>query len=122
MNLQIGLADMFCSMIGVLVALLVCSSFVPNMLAKGTLDLVLARPIGRAKLLLAKYVGGCWFVFLIACVLIGGAWLALSWRIGYWSPWFLLTVPVATAQFAIPYSVAVLVGVWSRSSGGETCS
>ena len=87
------------------------------MLQKGTLDLVLARPIGRAKLLLAKYLGGCWFVFLMASVLISGAWLAFALRLGYWSPWFLLTVLVVTAQFAVPYSVAVLVGVWSRSSG-----
>ena len=35
--------------IGMLIAIVVSSAFVPNMLQKGTLDLSLARPISRAR-------------------------------------------------------------------------
>ena len=115
--IEIGLADVFCGSIGMLIALLVCAGFVPNMLQKGTLDLVLARPIGRVKLLLAKYVGGLWFVGCIATFLIAGCWLGLSLRTGAWSFWFLLSIPILLAQFAVAYSVAVLVGVVTRSAG-----
>ncbi|HEY3325326.1 MAG TPA: ABC transporter permease [Planctomycetota bacterium] len=114
-QIQLTMANTFAGFIGVLVAVLVCSGFVPSMLQKGTLDLVLARPIGRGRLLLYKYVGGLWFVFLMSSVLIGGCWLAMSLRTGYANPWFLATILTITATFAVIHSVSVLVGVLTRS-------
>src|SRR5262249_42821736 len=96
---------------------LATSGFVPDLLRKGTLDLVLARPIGRSALLLAKFAGGIWFVAVFATLAVGGSWIALGIRTGYWAPDFLLTIVTIWAQFAVLYSVAVLVGVWSRSAG-----
>lgn len=115
-RIQLFTANTFAGSVGVLVAILVCSGFVPSMLQKGTLDLLLARPIGRGRLLLYKYVGGLWFVFLLAGVLIGGCWLAMTLRTGYANPWFLATVVTITATFAVIYSVAVLIGVLTRSA------
>ena len=114
---ELGIADGLCGKLGMLIALLVTCSFVPDLLQKGTLDLVLARPIGRAALLLAKFAGGIWFVAAFTTLTVGGAWLALGARTGHWAPHFLLTIVTTSAQFAVLYSVAVLVGVWSRSSG-----
>jgi len=94
-----------------------CSSFVPNMLQKGMIDLILARPLGRMRILLYKYLGGVWFVFVLASFLIGGCWLGLSLRTSYFNPWFLATILTVTAIFAVLYSVAVLFGVLTRSGG-----
>jgi len=113
--IELRMANVFGGFIGVLVAIMACSGFVPSMLQKGTLDLVLARPIGRGRLLLFKYVGGLWFVFILATVLIGGCWLAITVRTGYANPWFLATIVTITAVFGVIYSVSVLVGVLTRS-------
>ncbi|MCY3021833.1 MAG: ABC transporter permease [Planctomycetota bacterium] len=114
-TMQLFMANIFAGGVGIFVAILVCSGFVPSMLQKGTLDLVLARPIGRGRLLLYKYIGGLWFVFILSAVLIAGCWLAITLRTGYANPWFLVTVVTITATFAVIHSVAVLVGVLSRS-------
>src|SRR5690606_8741391 len=110
-------ADTLAGFFGMLVAVVVTAGFVPAMLQKGTLDLVLARPIGRGTLLLAKYLGGLWFMFLIAAVSVVGGGLALALRSGFHNPAFLLCVVTVTAQFAVLYTVSVAVGVLTRSAG-----
>lgn len=119
-QLQVGLAGLFVGFIGLIVALSACGSFVPDMLQKGTLDLVLARPISRTKLLLGKYLGGLWFVACLATFTIGGCWLALTIGSGYASPWFLASIPTMVFAFAVLYAVSVLVGVLTRSAGIAT--
>jgi ABC-type transport system involved in multi-copper enzyme maturation permease subunit len=80
------------------------------------LDLLLARPMSRWKLILFKYVGGIWFIFLIAAVLIAGCWLGLGLRTGFYNPWFLACTLTVAATFAVVYSVSVLFGVLTRST------
>jgi hypothetical protein len=115
-GIQQSLANLFAGFFGMLVAILVSSSFVPTMLQKGSVDLILARPLGRVRILLFKYLGGVWFIFLLASFLIGGCWLALSLRTSFWNFWFLGTILTVTAIFAVVYSVSVLSGVLTRSS------
>ncbi len=115
-KLQQGLADIFAGVFVMVITVIATSSFVPNMLQKGTLDLVLARPISRVRLLLYKYVGGLWFILLFSCVLITGCWLGISVQTGYWNPWFLLSIGTLTCIFAVLYSVSVFIGVVTRSS------
>jgi ABC-type transport system involved in multi-copper enzyme maturation permease subunit len=116
-QLQLGLSDVFIGFIVMLIALSTTGGFVPDMVQKGTLDLILARPIGRTRLLLYKYVGGLWFVGLVAVFLVGGCWLGLALRTGFTSPWFLFSIVTLLATFAVLYSVSVLLGVLTRSAG-----
>jgi ABC-type transport system involved in multi-copper enzyme maturation permease subunit len=114
-QIQVSFANLFAGFVGMLVAVVVCSSFVPNMLQKGTLDFILARPLGRTRILLYKYLGGIGFIFVLAAYLIGGAWLGLSLRTSYFNPWFLLTIVTVTGVFAVLNSICVLFGVLTRS-------
>jgi ABC-type transport system involved in multi-copper enzyme maturation permease subunit len=102
--------------VGFLIAVIVTGSFVPDMLQKGRIDVVLSRPIGRGSLLLSKYLGGLIFVFLNAAYLVGGVWLGLAVRSGNWSPAFLLTIPVLTLIFAVFYAFSVWVSVLTRGT------
>jgi len=99
----------------VLVSVIITAFFMPNMLQKGTIDLLLAKPIHRWTLLVYKYIGGLTFIFLNTTVAIVGIWLALGVRSGIWASSLLLTIPVLTFYFAILYSVSVLFGVLTRS-------
>ena len=114
-RIELFLANGVAGFLGVIVAVLACAGFVPSMLQKGTLDLLLARPVGRRRLLLFKYLGGLWFVLILTTVLIGGCWIAIALRTGYSSPWFLASILTVTAIFAVVHSVAVLAGVLTRS-------
>ena len=98
------------------VSVILTSFFIPNMLRKGAVDLVIVKPISRWQLLLYKYIGGLTFVFLIISFTIVGVWLALWFRSGVMNPSFLLSIPILTFTFAVIYAVSMLVAVYTRSA------
>lgn len=101
--------------IAMLVATIVTASFIPNMLRKGSIDLLLSKPVGRSSLLVWKYVGGLLFMLINTVVIVLGVWLILGLRSGLWPLGFLLSIFVLTFQFAIFYAVSTLFGTLTRS-------
>lgn len=99
----------------ILISIVMTAFFIPNMIRKGTVDMLIVKPVRRTTLLLYKYVGGLLFIFLNTVIVVAGVWLALSVRSGVWAPSFLLAIPVITFFFAILYSVSTLFGVLSGS-------
>jgi ABC-type transport system involved in multi-copper enzyme maturation permease subunit len=104
------------SWVTLLVSVIITAFFIPNMLRKGTVDLLLVKPIHRWSLLLYKYIGGLTFIFINTTVAIVGIWLALGLRSGIWANNFLIMIFVYTFFFAILYSVSTLFGVLTRSA------
>lgn len=103
------------SLVGLMVGVIITAFFIPNMLRKGTIDLLLVKPIHRNMLLIYKYLGGLTFVFLNNAYAIGGIWLVLGLRTGIWANSFLLVIFVLTFFFAILYAVSTLMSVLTRS-------
>ncbi|HVS37141.1 MAG TPA: ABC transporter permease [Gemmataceae bacterium] len=103
------------STIAVIISIIISAFFIPNMLRKGSIDLLLVKPISRVALLLYKFVGGLTFIFLNTVVAVGGVWAALSLRSGIWGVSFLETILVLTFFFAILYAASTLFGVMTRS-------
>jgi ABC-type transport system involved in multi-copper enzyme maturation permease subunit len=103
------------SNVAVLVSIIITAFFIPNMLRKGTVDLLLVKPIRRTSLLIYKYIGGLVFIFFNTVVAVGAVWLALGLRSGLWSPTFLVMIFVLTFFFAVLYAVSTLFGVLTRS-------
>jgi ABC-type transport system involved in multi-copper enzyme maturation permease subunit len=101
--------------VALLLSTIITAFFIPNMLRKGTVDLLLAKPISRPALLLYKYIGGLLFIFLNTVIVIVGIWLVLGLRTNLWGVGFLLSIPVLTFQFAMYYAVSTLFAVLSRS-------
>jgi ABC-type transport system involved in multi-copper enzyme maturation permease subunit len=104
------------SFFAIIVSVIITAFFIPNMLRKGTVDLLLVKPIHRWSLLLYKYIGGLTFIFLNTTLAIVGMWLALGLRSGIWANTFLLMIFVITFYFAILYAVSALFGVLTQSS------
>lgn len=101
--------------VALLLSTIITAFFIPNMLRKGTVDLLLAKPIARPTLLLYKYVGGLLFIFLNTILVVAGIWLVLGLRTNLWGVGFLLSIPVLMFQFAMYYAVSTLFAVLSRS-------
>jgi ABC-type transport system involved in multi-copper enzyme maturation permease subunit len=113
---EITVAEWIGGFFGILIAIIFTAGFVPNLLQKGTLDLVLAKPVYRPLVLLAKYAGGIIYVMIPATALIGGCWLAISWRADFFNFGFLASIAVLATVFATLYSFTVLMGVVTRST------
>lgn len=99
-----------------LLAIFASASFVPNMMEKGNIDLLLSKPISRSQLLLGKYTGGILVVFVNILFLVIGTWIIVSLKFSYWNFYFLYASLTITFAFAVLYSLIVLLGVLTRSS------
>ncbi|MEX2187695.1 MAG: ABC transporter permease [Pirellulales bacterium] len=102
--------------IGIMVALIVTSTFVPRTFETGAVDLLLSKPVSRSLVFLAKVTGGCAFVAVISAYVIGGLYLIAGLRLDYWNHQFLLCIPLLLFLFAIFYSVSALAGVLWRNA------
>ncbi len=118
-SLVFGLAERvisFGSWIGIIAGVVITSFFIPSMLRKGSVDLLLAKPIHRWALLAYKYLGGLAFNFLITAYSIGGIWLVVGIRSGLWANAALLLIFSLTFFFAILYAISTFVGVVTRNA------
>lgn len=99
----------------ILIGIIITAFFIPNMLRKGTIDLLLVKPLHRWALLFYKYIGGLTFIFFNTAVVIVGIWLVLGLRSGVWANGFLLSIFGITFYFAILYAVSTLFAVLTQS-------
>ena len=99
-----------------LVSVVVTAAFVPNMIRKGTLELLLVRPLPRWLLLVMKYLGGLLFVAVLLGLLVSAAWLITGILTDIWSPGILLALPSLMLFFALLLAVSMCVGVITRSA------
>jgi ABC-type transport system involved in multi-copper enzyme maturation permease subunit len=102
---------------GILLSIFATASLVPNMLEKGSVDLMLSRPFARWQLLLGRYLGGLSIVAINVAYLIGGAWLILSIKTDFWHVPFLLSGLLIIIVFGVLFAIVTFVGVTARNSG-----
>ena len=102
--------------LGLLLAIFSSASFVPVMLEKGNIDLLLSKPISRAQLLWGKYFGGIFVVLINIAFLIIGVWFIISLKFSYWNFAVLWSILLITFAYAALNAVIVLFGVMTKSS------
>jgi ABC-2 type transport system permease protein len=97
-------------------AIFATAHLVPRMQEKGTIDLYLARPVGRVKLLLSRYVAGLILAGSNVIYLMGSIWLIVVWKTGVANPRFLLGGSIIFLIIAVLLAFAFLVGVFTSST------
>jgi len=101
---------------GLFLSIFSVSSFIPNMLEKGNIDLLLSKPVSRSQVLLGKFIGGSLMVFVNIIYLVFGLWLSIGVKFSVWDPSFLLVSLTITFTFCVLYSFIILMGILSKSS------
>ncbi|MCB0721529.1 MAG: ABC transporter permease subunit [Ignavibacteriae bacterium] len=99
-----------------LLLIIMVSSFIPSMLEKGNIDLIISKPISRTNIVLGKFISTIIIVFLILTYLVGVIWLIVSLKTGVWHFTFLLSIIGFTFIFAVLYSLILLVGLISQNT------
>ncbi|MFQ5676597.1 MAG: hypothetical protein ACE5G1_11915 [bacterium] len=105
----------FCG--GIFFAIFATASLVPTMLEKGYVEILLSKPLSRAQIFIARYLGAQSIMVINILYLIGGSWLILSVKTGLWYFPYLYAIPMVIASFAFMYALMALVGLLSRSAG-----
>ncbi len=114
--LELILAGGVADTLGLLLTLVWTAGFLPSFLEGRNISVLLAKPAPRWVLLFGKYLGVLLFVLFHAVIFVGGTWLAIGWRTGFWDPTYLLTIPLLLLQFSIFFAFSVLLAVWTRST------
>ena len=97
-----------------LLAIFSSASFIPVMLEKGNIDLLISKPVSRSQLIWGKFWGGILVVFINIAYLVIGAWLIISIKFSYWDFSFLLIIFSITFTFAVLYSLIMFFGVLTK--------
>jgi ABC-2 type transport system permease protein len=114
-TLQTGLA-MLVATIGLLLALLATSTLFPQMLQKGSIDLLLCRPIARWRLITARFLGGASIMAFNAIYLFLGVWSVLGLKSGVWTRGFPLSVIFVILAYIVLFSVVMTTGVVTENA------
>ena len=97
-------------------ALVSTAGTIPDLLAGGSVDLYLSKPIGRTRLFLTKVAGGLLFVALQVAVFCVGCFAVFRLRGGIWLPGLFVAIPLVVLMFSYLFAVCVLIGVLTRST------
>lgn len=99
-----------------ILALISTAGIVPDFISGGSIELALAKPIGRVRLFLTKYVTGLLFVGLQVGVFTVAATIVVGVRGDEWRPSMLLAIPIVLLFFSYLFSICVLLGLITRST------
>lgn len=111
-----GVMDVVLGWIGVALAIVATAGFFPSLLERGAIDVLLSKPISRARLFLGKYVGSMAFVLLHAVFFVVLTFLIMGVRWGSWLPGYLLSIPLLVLLFSYIYCISAWAGVRFRSA------
>ena len=104
------------SWLAAILALVSTAGILPDLMAGGSIDLYLSKPIGRPRLFLTKVGGGLLFVALQVFVFCACCLVVFRARAGVWLPGLFVAVPLVVLMFSYLFAVCVLVGVVTRST------
>jgi ABC-2 type transport system permease protein len=107
-----GFLYVFCTFL----AIFATAHLVPRMQEKGTIDLYLARPVSRVRLLLSRYVAGLILAGSNVLYLMGSIWAIVAWKTGVANARFLLAGSIIFLVIAVLLAFAFLIGVFTSST------
>jgi len=115
-----GAVAAFFYMFAMFVAVFASATLMPAALERGRVELLLAKPVRRWHLLLARYGANLLVVTLNTCYLIVGVWLIFGWKTGIWHTSFLHAILTTAFMFAVLLTVVALVAVFSENAALAT--
>ena len=101
--------------VATILALISTTTIYPDFMSEGAIDVVLAKPLHRAKVFFVKYLGSLLFVFTQVGIFCVGVFFATGFRLGEWNWMLFAAVPLITLFYSFLYCVNVLAGVLWRS-------
>jgi ABC-type transport system involved in multi-copper enzyme maturation permease subunit len=92
------------------------TGFITSQMEKGTIDLLLSKPVPRWLYIVGRYFASLSIILLQIVWFILGLWIVISLTMGTWQVNFLSSIFFIMLGFAGVYSIVVLISVISASS------
>ena len=121
--IMVSVLDIFWTVVSVMlyfmtvcVGVFATTGFITSQMEKGTIDLLLSKPVPRWLYIIGRYIGSVSIILLEVIWFVVGMWCVVSLSTGTWHVAFLASIFFIILGFAGIYSVVVLISVLSRSS------
>lgn len=98
-----------------IIALVSTASIFPDFVDRGSIDLMLSKPIGRARLFIIKFATGLLFAGLQVMVFTAASFLVIGFRGGDWEPWLFVAIPIVLVFYSYLFAVQAVIGLLTRS-------
>ncbi|HUT56999.1 MAG TPA: ABC transporter permease [Phycisphaerae bacterium] len=116
-SLFVGLGIKFwLAWLATILALISTAGLFPAFIARGSIDLVVARPISRWRLFLTQYAAGLLFVTFQIGIFCLASFMVIGIRGGAWEPGIFLAIPLVVCFFSYLFSICALLGLLTRST------
>jgi len=109
-SLQAGLA-MLIGTFGLFMALMATSTLFPTLLQKGSVDLLLCRPIPRWRIITSRFLGGVSIMAFNAVFLFVGVWAVLGLKADVWNNRFPMSSALVIFAFIVLFSMVMIASV-----------
>ena len=86
--------------IATIIGLVSTASIFPDFVDRGSIDLMLSKPIGRTRLFFTKFLTGLLFAGLQVTVFTLASFLVIGLRGGDWEPWIFISIPLVLLFFS----------------------
>ena len=110
------LVPFWLGLFAIMLALISVCSIFPEFLKGGSIDVAVSKPISRVTLFFTKYFSSLLFVAIQVFVFCMIVFFAFGLRMESWNFGIFWAVPLILFVFSLIYSVAVLTGVWTKST------
>lgn len=106
-----GAIAAFLYAVSALIAVFLCAGLCGTLIDPGRVDVLLARPLPRATILLARYTGAVLIGGGNVLLLVLASWLILGWKSGFWNGAFLYAIPVTCFLIAALMALVMLASI-----------
>ncbi len=106
----------FINFAALVLSIFATASILPNTMEKGSIDLLLSKPVSRVEILLGKSLGSLLIVLVNVAYFIIGMWLIVGLRTGEWNMSFLGVTFSITYTYLVLFAPMLVIGIASRSS------
>ncbi len=106
----------FINFAALVLSIFATASILPNTMEKGSIDLLLSKPVSRMEILLGKILGSLLIVVVNVAYFIVGMWLIVGLRTGEWNPSFLGVTISITYTYIVLFAPMLVIGIASHSS------
>jgi hypothetical protein len=101
--------------IATIIGLVSTASIFPDFVDRGSIDLMLSKPIGRARLFFTKFLTGLLFAGLQVTVFTVASFLVIGLRGGDWEPWLFIAIPLVLVFYSYLFAVQAAIGLITGS-------
>lgn len=102
--------------LGILLAIVFTSGFIPAFVDPNSAMIMLAKPTPRWQMLAGRTLGVYLFFTMNATIFVAGSWVAAGLSTGFWPIDYLAVLPILLLNFGVFFSFAALIAVITRNA------